>query len=587
MRTNLNVPFHEKNKAKELGAQWDQLNKTWYSENTRDLSRFKPWLPKDIPLVQLENSESKPVLTNGLTLSSFLNKIKQNFDQHCALSSWVRAEIIEFKDNGGHCYLTLAEYAEDESNMQRQEKARINCTLWKNKSAEVQNKFLKATGSKVEPGMKIMLLVKAEYSTKYGVSLNIQDIDPNYTLGDLQANLQKIRKTLQAEGIYKLNKQLPVPNDFHCIAVVSPENAAGLGDFQKEAHLLQQYGLCRFDYYEAVFQGECASQSLCSSLKEVKLKASLYDAVVIIRGGGAVADLAWLNNLELARVVSTLGLPVFTGIGHEKDNTILDEIVCCRFDTPSKVSHHILIKICSNAQQAENDYTRISHSIDGALKKINDKLVSLMNTVKVSVNYATAKVTNEIQFCMKSLFVVRQSFTAIENKIDSNYKMFSYASRTALQNAESILSETYNRTIENSFCFIENKNNAIENMCQEIKNASQSLVKERQQNINYLNQAIISSFAHEIKLQEQSLISQYAAIKGNAHTALEGISHKVEGYILQVLPQDPVKTLQRGFTLTRDATGRLINSYVKAKTSTDLEIEFHDGKLKVLNTLEE
>ncbi|MDP3639534.1 MAG: exodeoxyribonuclease VII large subunit, partial [Azonexus sp.] len=187
-----------------------------------------------------------------------------------------------------------------------------------------------------------MVRAKPVFKAQYGFSIEIDAIDPEYTLGDLEARKREIRTRLQQEGIYDANKKLSSPWDFNAVLVVAPQGAAGLGDFQAEATRLERFGICRFVYATSRFQGEGAAneikQALQSALQHWRDSAmSTPDAVVIIRGGGAVNDLAWLNDYELAKHICTMKIPVLTGIGHERDNTILDEVSNIRFDTPSKV----------------------------------------------------------------------------------------------------------------------------------------------------------------------------------------------------------------------------------------------------------
>jgi exodeoxyribonuclease VII large subunit len=143
--------------------------------------------------------------------------------------------------------------------------------------------------------------------------------------------------------------------------VISPDGAAGLGDFKRDADILHQSELCTFDYFSAKFQGANAAVEIRNCLLSLQQNSHYYDAICIIRGGGSVTDLYWLNDLELARTVCHSTLPLFTGIGHERDNTILDEVANTRFDTPSKVIAHIRDVICANTHAALANYQHILH----------------------------------------------------------------------------------------------------------------------------------------------------------------------------------------------------------------------------------
>ena len=178
------------------------------------------------------------------------------------------------------------------------------------------------------------------FKAQHGFTLEIDVIDSEYTLSDLEARKREIRARLQAEGVFGANKQLETPWDFNTVLLVAPEGGAGLGDFQAEANRLEASGLGRFTYALSRFQGEGAAREICDCLQAALAAWSgrdLPDAVVIIRGGGAVNDLAWLNDYDLARLICDCPVPVLTGIDHERDSTLLDEVANMKFDTPSKV----------------------------------------------------------------------------------------------------------------------------------------------------------------------------------------------------------------------------------------------------------
>lgn len=579
MRINLNVPFSEKNTAKSLGAQWDAINRTWYSEDNQNLARFKEWLPNS----KLDRSLIEQKEETGISLSTFLNKVKQEFDQHCALTAWIKAEVTEFRDKSGHCYITLTEYTQDELTLERQERARICCNLWKNRSKTVQDKFYASTGSPIKAGIKIMLLAKADYHAKYGVSLTILDIDPSYTLGDLEANLRKIRGVLQTEGIYKRNKTLPIPEDFIHIAVITPADGAGLGDFRKEANLLHQHGLCQFDYYESLFQGEGAAESIISCLDKIRLKANLYDAVIMIRGGGAATDLAWLNNLSLARKVCTLGLPVFSGIGHERDNTILDEISCCRFDTPSKVSHYVLSVICENAKKAENDFSQISHYTHKSVQMASRKIDAYAHVVKISSQYAINRTEINLENFRKVLLTARRVFGVACDNLNHSYQCLSSESLKCIGNMERFVSNMHGSTLKQSLYLTKMKEQELSALFLETKTLGLAKLQETQSRVDYLHHTVLRFVGHQIQLEEQSLSSNYAVFKTNIYSTLDKMTYKIEAYMRQIFPLDPYNTLLRGFALVRDENGKVIDSVTKAKALPSVQIEFRDGTLTVFN----
>jgi exodeoxyribonuclease VII large subunit len=289
-----------------------------------------------------------------LELSDLLGYVGQVVNRGIPGAVWVRAELSSVTDRR-HLYLDVVQ-SED-----GQEVAKARATLWARERYSLEGKFRRATGGGLRSGMKVLMYVTAEFHPQYGFSLHILDLSPEFTVGDQAIKLENIRRVLDAEGLLERNRSLPVPGDFSRVAVVSPRQAAGLEDFVREADRLQAVGVTEFVYLPATFQGREAPASLTLALSAAllaHLKAPL-DALVIIRGGGAQADLAWLNDLELARMVARFPVPVITGIGHARDDSILDEVACIRSDTPSKAAAYIVNVAAAAAGAALAAYRQI------------------------------------------------------------------------------------------------------------------------------------------------------------------------------------------------------------------------------------
>ncbi|MEJ6069695.1 exodeoxyribonuclease VII large subunit, partial [Psychrobacter sp. 16-Bac2893] len=204
--------------------------------------------------------------------------------------------------------------------------------------------------------LTVLLKVSAGFHAQYGFSLTIEDIDPSYTLGDLARQYAEMVDRLAGEGLLNLNQQLPTPFDIEHVLVIAPEKAAGLGDFQADANRLASTGACHFHYHNATFQGNHAPaeirQAIISAQQQFEnTYQRLPDLLVIIRGGGAVGDLAYLNDYELAALVAEQPVPVWVGIGHERDKVILDEVAHTSFDTPSKVIAAIMAHLAQLVTQ--------------------------------------------------------------------------------------------------------------------------------------------------------------------------------------------------------------------------------------------
>lgn len=404
MPTFINVPFSNKDEAKALGARWSGEQRSWYVPDGVDIGLFEKWLPAsgrslasaaDIVASVIDTvtekrsvgSEASEGQVKGrgkpefLTLSGLMRQVGQVISKNFSNPLWVQVEVSKINDRSRHTYFDFVEYDDN-----GRECAKARGSLWAEKKTALYAKFQKATGSAIQDGMKLLLLLKPEFSPQYGFSFIVEDVDPAYTLGDMQAKIKAIRDALIKAGLYENNKRLTKPFDFTRVAVISPEAAAGLADFMREADILQNAGLCRFDYFSAVFQGKAASQSILGAIEKMKSAAAAgaeqYDCLVIIRGGGAAADLAWLNDYEIAKAVACMRIPVLTGIGHQVDDTILDEVANIRFDTPSKVSAHITGTIIANAEQAIQNTLSLVKDANKAVTLAETRIEALAQGVR-------------------------------------------------------------------------------------------------------------------------------------------------------------------------------------------------------------
>ncbi|WP_216325767.1 exodeoxyribonuclease VII large subunit [Deinococcus aestuarii] len=285
-----------------------------------------------------------------LELADVLNYVGQVIARGMPGGVWVRAEVASITDRR-HLYLDLVQLEDGV------EVAKCRATLWARERFLLEGKFRRATGGTLTAGLKVLLFCTAEFHPQYGFSLNVVDVSPEFTLGDAQLKLEALRETLTREGVYGLNRSLPAPTDFARVAVISPVGAAGLGDFRRETDPLEAAGVVEFLYLEATFQGREASGSLTDAIRaarEAHAEEPL-DALVVIRGGGAVTDLAWLNDLEVGRSLATFPAPVITGLGHARDDTLPDEVACVRTDTPSKAAGLVVRTVVGAAAQAQED----------------------------------------------------------------------------------------------------------------------------------------------------------------------------------------------------------------------------------------
>ena len=333
-----------------------------------------------------------------LELSDLLGYVSQVITRGIPGAVWVRAELSSVTDRR-HLYLDVVQLEDG------QEVAKARATLWARERYSLEGKFRKATGGGLRSGMKLLLYVTAEFHPQYGFSLHILDLSPEFTVGDQAIKLENIRRVLDAEGLLERNRGLPPPDDFSRVAVISPRAAAGLGDFVREAARLERAGAVEFVYLQATFQGREAAASLMTALSSAlltHLEAPL-DALVIIRGGGAQTDLAWLSDLELARMVARFPVPVITGIGHARDDSILDEIACIRTDTPSKAAAYILNTVLAGAGSALDAYRQILATGQGVLEQAESSAAWMMGRLERAARGRVDTETERLDSVMRGI----------------------------------------------------------------------------------------------------------------------------------------------------------------------------------------
>ncbi len=250
---------------------------------------------------------------------------------------WIVAEINSMQRRG-HCYMELVEKSELTDTIV----AKASAIIWQNVYAGLAAKFATATATPLRTGICVLVRVRPTFHPLYGYSLNITDIDPSYTAGDVAMRRAAVISKLKSEGVFDCNKELHVPTVIKRVAVISSSGAAGYGDFINQI-TNNQYGFAySVTLFEAVMQGDSAEDSIINALDSVAERADEFDVVTIIRGGGAVSDLSCYDSYGLAYHITQFPLPVITGIGHNRDVSVADEVSCINLKTPTAVAAYIV-----------------------------------------------------------------------------------------------------------------------------------------------------------------------------------------------------------------------------------------------------
>lgn len=252
---------------------------------------------------------------------------------------WITAEISELKINySGHCYLELIDKNDNEDDIS----ARVRAIIWSKKARFLLSYFENSSGQALSEGKKILIRVSIEYHEVYGLSLIINDIDPAYTIGEQAIKRRKIITQLETEGVMNMNQDLDFPSLPVNIAVISSEKAAGYEDFLNQLSN-NPYGYCyKTRLFNSVMQGIETEDSLSRSINQIFERINEFDLIVIVRGGGSHSDLSWFDNYNIAFMITQAPIPVITGIGHERDNSVVDMVAYKSFKTPTAVAEFII-----------------------------------------------------------------------------------------------------------------------------------------------------------------------------------------------------------------------------------------------------
>ena len=312
-----------------------------------------------------------------LSLYELNSMVRDAIELELPKSYWVEAELSEAREAyGGHCYMELIQ--KDELSNTPIAKAHAAC--WRNTWVYIRPHFERITGQPIHAGMKVLLKVHAQFHENYGFSWIVEDMDPTYTMGDMARKRMEIINTLREEGVFELQKELELPMFCQHIAVISSATAAGYGDFCNQ---LSDNSL-GLKYYTRLFpatmQGEGVEQSVIVALDAINAEWEKWDCVVIIRGGGATSDLSGFDTLALAENVANFPLPIITGIGHDRDESVLDMISYKRVKTPTAAAAFLI-------EHLTNTYARIEDAQEDIVNCVKRRLqVERMRLDKLSGN---------------------------------------------------------------------------------------------------------------------------------------------------------------------------------------------------------
>ena len=336
---------------------------------------------------------------------------------------WVEAELSECRENSGHCYMELIEKDE----LSNTPVARASAKCWRQTWGMVKPYFERVTGQPLRAGMKVLLQVYAQYHEAYGFSWIVSDIDPTYTIGDMARKRQEIIRQLKEEGVFDLQRELRLPTFAKRIAVISAESAAGYGDF---CHQLEdnEYGFrFKVTLFPAIMQGEQVEQSIIAALNQIyELQSnhissltSHFDCVVILRGGGATADLSGFDTLALAENVAQFPLPIITGIGHDRDESILDMVSNTKVKTPTAAAALLIDNLLRVLERLDDASQRITYAVNQRINSQKSRIVTMMSLIPTLALRTLSDSKHRIEIMESRLPVaIERRFTDQKHRIE-------------------------------------------------------------------------------------------------------------------------------------------------------------------------
>lgn len=295
---------------------------------------------------------------------------------HRGLSNayWVQAELSEVREAyNGHCYIELVQKSEQGNTFV----AKARGSIWANVYRMLKPYFENTTGQRFVAGIKVLLQVSVDFHEQYGLSLTVHDIDPTYTLGDMARRRREILMQLESEGVLTLNKELPMPMLPQRVAVVSAAGAAGYGDFCDQL-MHNPYGFVFYPrLFPAVMQGDRVEESVIAALDSIISDDTQWDVVVIIRGGGATSDLSGFDTYLLATNCAQFPLPIITGIGHERDDTVLDVVAHTRVKTPTAAAEFLIARLVDAADALHAQVEALAHVVNMRMRSEEQRLTQI------------------------------------------------------------------------------------------------------------------------------------------------------------------------------------------------------------------
>lgn len=444
----------------------------------------------------LQPPEESFIKAQAYTLSELNSTIREALEITFPETFWVIAEIAKADVKPkGYCHLELVEKKDDSI------VAQMKANIWSYTYRNLSHKFETATGETLKKGMQVLLSAEVTFHEVYGLSLNVKDIDPTYSLGEMAKKKRETIERLHKEGLVELNKAILLPLVPQRIAVISSESAAGYGDFIN--HIEDNpYGYkIHHQLYQSLMQGQGAEESIISALSTIKGKRNLYDVVVIIRGGGSQIDLSCFDSYALAVEVAKCPLPVITGIGHERDDTVVDIVAHTKMKTPTAVAGFIIDGIRTFEENLLDMERRLIHKVKDLLKDENHRFRHIVQSFS---------------------HIITKRFHAEDRRLHTTIHRLINGTNQAINYSTNSLTVDINRLSSSVKSLFQTQDGRIKHLEQGIRLLDPANVLKRGYSITYLNDKAIKAVS---ELSEGNII-QTKLYKGSIKSKVEGLNEE-------------------------------------------------------------
>ena len=472
------------------------------------------------------------MMNERLKLSELNGLVKKAVGEAFTAPVWVIGEISELKTNrSGHCYLNLIEKEENGDAIVAQARA----TIWSYTFRMLQPYFESTTGQQLTEGLKVLVSVSVEFHELYGYSLNIRDIDPTYTLGDMARRRREIIARLQSEGIAEMNKELNLPLVPQKIAIISSSTAAGYQDFIDQ--LTNNPAGYHFDLklFPAIMQGNQAETSIIGALDQIYLYENFFDAVVIIRGGGSQADLSCFDNYNLAYYITQFPLPVITGIGHEKDDSIVDMVAHTRLKTPTAVAEFLISGVAQ---------------FDMHLDELKNQFIG----------------------------IITELITESKNEIEQIVRVIAPITREKISEGNSRLSQTVWKLDNSIKIFIQNQDYHLERKEENLRHEFKNFTQQKIRNLEKTTRVFSGTLRQITIANHDQLTRKMQRSENLIRSILSDSKHYLDLSHQRAILTDPYKILERGYSITT-YNGRALKVADRVNPMELIETKLYNGHI--------